>query len=195
MDLTASLAAGIGLGVVSSIIAWCVVQFYLAPPRMRIAPLVYRRTGHDGGSQYRPAFWNASRRTAVDVRVDFVVRILDLYGPRDDDLIIWNRIKIPTAMSDLAYLPGNKDRAVRSGKQRSRDQIPILYLDRLGPEALDRLPDAERRRAQGGTLTLEHLLRLGTEAEAVMTVVATDGITGSRKPFPRVFKLADVVAI
>lgn len=178
---------GMVFGIASSIAAWMAVTVALRP-KLETRGTIERRVNRQSRLRFRAAYRNAGRRDLLEIRVTFYIRIRGLVGPAT-----WTLIYIPVDDEVLPRLLG-RGRPFARRTRSVRWQYPVLQLDQLRPSDVSCLPQDVQDLHNRRDLKLDDLMSLGDEAEAILTVVATDSFSGVRRPFVRRYSTADIAS-
>jgi len=181
MDLT-DFFIGIVVGVATNIFSWWIL-FHGIVPKVRFSPYIsktpFTQTGHDISSyRYRVKYENAGGRAIIDLEVMARLSIKGL-GPYETS---WHMFLVP--LNPDGELSFRTPRLLPKRKNLSTGHINRFHIN-SAVEHLDRppYPDNIREKARLGTLQLEDLLNLGSEAFLEVQAFGYDEFSGARKLF------------
>ncbi len=190
MDL-ANFFLGLAAGIATNLFSWWLL-FHGIVPKVRfsehISKTPYADTGHDkSGYRYRVKFENSGRRAIIDMEVMARLRMKGL----DPHKGLWHTFLVPLSPDGNIYfriprlMPiGAIFRFGAKRKVHSARPINRFHVN-AAVEHLDRPPYPReiRKKAKQGTLLLEDLLSLGSEATLEVETFGYDEFSGTRKLF------------
>lgn len=192
VDVT-SLGYGFALGIVASLIAWRMVVMYYTP-RLKISALNRLPTEENPcGFRYRIKIQNRShlyRVADLSFQARIVIRGLNKQRPN-----VQTSLLLP--ISELPPYPVFDPRPFPLLDPRKRRTVPEDYervytlrvheLKGAAP-AMGRLSEKIRSGLQDRTLTLDDLLREGSDAFVRVAVTSSHAVSGFRKTYSKKFR-------
>jgi hypothetical protein len=172
-DMIVSQALGFVLGLATSFFSWWVL-FHLVVPKIAFSTFISKVPYDADGSRwvFRIKYANHGRRALVD---GYAVVLLSIKGLRRKNS--WTTFRVPLAHNGEDALPFA---VVRPKKNR----VNLLHAEACEDFRKSHyLPEATRKLAADGALTIEQLLALGDEAYVQMQIVGSDSWSGARKVF------------
>ncbi len=190
MDLI-NFFLGLAVGIATNLFSWWLL-FHGIVPKVRFSQYIsktpYADTGHDkSGYRYRVKFENSGRRAIIDMDVMARLRIKGL----DPHKGLWHTFLVPLSPDGNIYfriprlMPiGTASRFGTKIRLHSARPINRFHINSAF-EHLDRPPYPReiRKKAKQGTLLLEDLLNLGSEATLEVEAFGYDEFSGTRKLF------------
>lgn len=173
------------LGLLASLGAWSIV-FHFWRPVIAFSSRVSRMGAADepGGFAYRIKFWNSGRRTIVDVTCWARLRIQGLNASRPANYEVTD---LPVSFDGHIPVMFPRKKQGATHLVRIRTNKPAEFSRSVYPQEI-------RDHATNGTLTLEHLLSLGTSATVQLIGFGSDSFSGSRRMMASPeYKIADIV--
>ena len=168
---------GAVLGFGSSAAFWWFQSHYFVPKVVFCEEISKKKNPFTKrGWMYRVKFVNKSRRRAIDITT--IARIA-IRGLHYNNLHL---LPIPTSINGTPMIGRN------GGALVTRLVIADIPLDNL-----EFFPNHITEMARNRTLTLEHLLKLGTDAYLRLFVTAYDEFSGARKLYTsKLYRLGDI---
>ena len=174
MSTFATQLISVILGVFASLLAWSVL-FHFLRPRLEFSAAISRIAADEeaGGFAYRIKLRNPSRRAVIDVTYTAKLRIrgLNAHAPQN-----W----------EITYLPVSfNGRIPVIGARRGKRIYHLVRIKADKPEEFTRsvYPSEIREKAAAGALTLEDVLRTGSEASVQILGFGSDAFSGARREF------------
>ncbi|NTU49889.1 MAG: hypothetical protein HGA87_03200 [Desulfobulbaceae bacterium] len=178
------LLLGIPIGIATSLVAWYIL-FHVIAPTVEFFPSVFKSRTRKSrcGWNYRVKFRNTGTRDIVDLELVAKVRIRGLSQQRPS---FWNAIYLPV---DDSRIP-----KVRSHRGTSKRFVILVHPSEISDSAKSALPTELQSKCENGTLSLEDLLNLGSQATFQVFAFAYDSFSGSRRLFESpTFSIKDII--
>jgi hypothetical protein len=176
------LVVGLVFGIISSFIAWGILFHYLVP-ELQFAPEISKvglKKGEDDESGYRYRFRieNAGRRDIIDI--ELIARV-SIKGIRKENT--WNTVHVPLSSDGSSSYRIPILRPAKRGKVGQRKTIRLYPNSTNMLQGQSIFPKELRDQAKDGTLLLDNLLRLGSDAKLEVVAFCYDSFSGTRKLF------------
>ena len=166
-------------GVAASYFVWW-FTFRFLTPKVNFAESISRIPTKDNpsGFKYRFKFENIGLRNMIDIEVVIRVRIK---GLRPDIQGNWEVVYLP-----ISSLPYQKLAIVRPVYRKDKKRVrPVFEIKAYACDYFQKsfFNEETRKRSAEQTLTLDHVLKLGREANLQVLLFAYDEYSGARKFF------------
>ena len=173
-------------GVATSYFVWWLTFKYWVP-RIKFSDFISKTPTNENASgyRYRIKFENSGKRNVIDVEVLIRLRIKGIRSGLPSN---WEVVYLPT--SSLEYKRVAIVRPVAEEGLR-----PVLEIKAYECDFFHKafFPPAIQTRSAAGTLTLDDILQLGTDAEFQILVLGYDDYSGARKFFEsKKYRSADI---
>lgn len=167
------LLVGIPIGIATSLAAWYIL-FHIIAPRVEFLPSVFKAPAPEtpSGWKYLVKFRNNGARDALDLELFAKVRIRGFATQRANS---WRAIYVSIDDPRIPKVPSHRGTARRFVVVADPCAIPDSAKTGLPPELQSQCED--------GTLGLEDLLNLGSQATFQVFAFAYDAFSGARKLF------------
>lgn len=167
------LLLGIPIGIATSLVAWYIL-FHVIAPMVEFFPSVFKARTREtpSGWKYRVKFRNTGTRDALDLELVAKVRICGLSKQHPS---AWRAIYLPV---DDPRIP-----KVRSHRGTSKRMVVLVDPCAIPDSTKTALPPELRLQCENGTLGLEDLLSLGSQATFQVFAFAYDAFSGARRLF------------
>jgi len=180
METWMTILISIPLGAFSSLIAWWILNYWIKP-KIKFSEDI-SKTLIDSTAIYRFKFENCGKRKIVD---NSLIAKLRIKGIRYK--LNWEVIYLPLDNDKIPIIRPIK------GESKKIREVPRLELGLIEIKNRKFLPQTIKQKIENDTISLEELMKLGSESELILYVTGYDEISGAKKTFEsKPYKVKDI---